>query len=91
MPPGGDGFYYFSTYLSISGMENNAFEIHVNGDILCTGYSNEDDTTWPGQAACNAAVYVTEGINCLVTINTDRPEFSHSHLMHLNMKLCNSG
>ena len=39
----------------------NLFDIKMNGEVLCTAYTDEDDTNWQGQAACNAAVYATEG------------------------------
>ena len=66
MPPGGDGFYYFSTYFLIPGAEWSGLDIEINGDILCSSRTDEDDstTTYPGQAACSGAAFVTEGTNC---------------------------
>ena len=36
VPPGGDGFYYFSTYLLVVGGEWGDFEIQINGEMLCS-------------------------------------------------------
>ena len=62
MPPGGDGFYYFSTYLLIQGGDYGFFDIQIEDDTLCTARTDEDDSSYVGQAACSAATYVSEGI-----------------------------
>ena len=61
VPPGGGGFYYFSVYLANPGTENHRFDIQINRNLLCTAYTDEDDTNWQGQAACSIAIYATEG------------------------------
>ena len=65
MPPGGDGFYYFSTYLTGIFDEFGLFDIQVNGERLCSVYTDQQGTIDqdPGQAACSGAAYVTEGMH----------------------------
>ena len=36
VPPGGDGFYYFSVYLSINSIESAYFDVEVNEQRLCS-------------------------------------------------------
>ena len=63
MPPGGDGFYYFSVFLIVIYDEWGAFDIRINGEILCTPYSDQTDTPGdPGLAACSAATYASAGL-----------------------------
>ena len=63
VPSGGDGFYYFSTYLLVQGGEYGDFEIQVNGERMCTAVMQQHDSpNDAGQAACSAATYVTEGM-----------------------------
>ena len=62
VPSGGDGFYYFSTYLLVDSDEWGRFGIQINGDVLCTVQMDQQSTaTDEGQAACSAATYATEG------------------------------
>ena len=62
MPPGGDGFYYFSAYFLVWFDEWGRFSIEINGDVLCTAQTDQTDTpNNAGQAACSAASYATEG------------------------------
>ena len=62
VPPGGDGYYYFSVYLIISSAEFAYFDIEINGNLLCTAFGDQGDTPLdPGSATCNAAVYAREG------------------------------
>ena len=67
MPSGGDGYYYFSTYLAVTFYEYADFDIQINGETLCTAYTDQQGTSVPdpGQAACSGAAYVTEGMNSL--------------------------
>ena len=60
VPPGGEGFYYFSVFLYVNDEEYVYFDIQINGHILCTAATDEEDTL-NGQAACSAATYATEG------------------------------
>ena len=62
MPPGGDGFYYFSVFFFVVADEVAYFDIQINGNVLCTAETEQDDSpTDRGQAACSAAIYATEG------------------------------
>ena len=62
MPPGGDGFYYFSVYLFVPCDEYAYFDIDINGDVLCSvGIDQQDTPIEEGLAACSAATYATEG------------------------------
>ena len=38
VPPGGDGLYYFSTYLLVIEGESGSFEIVVNDVVFCTNW-----------------------------------------------------
>ena len=62
MPPGGDGFYYFSAYFLVRYYEYARFDIQINGAVLCTAYTDQQDPVDDGQAACSAATYATEGL-----------------------------
>ena len=63
MPPGGDGFYYFSVYLYVQLGEYGRFDIQINGDVLCTAQGDQQEATGDGaQAACSAAAYALEGL-----------------------------
>ena len=74
VPPGGDGYYYFSTYLVVNHLEYGAFDIVINGERLCTAYTEQQVTYQfdPGQAACSGAVYVTEGTTVFLRIFFER-------------------
>ena len=62
MPPGGEGYYYFTTYLLVGSADNAAFDIKINGDLLCTAYNELEETPGdPGPATCSVVTYATEG------------------------------
>ena len=62
MPPGGDGFYYFSVCLLVQPDEWGHFDIQINGEVLCVAQTDQTDTpNNEGQAVCSAATYATEG------------------------------
>ena len=64
MPPGGDGFYYFSTYFLMDEDEYGQFSIEINGSTICTVRGdNQGSTADDGQSACSAATYATEGLS----------------------------
>ena len=66
MPPGGNGFYYFSTYLLVDDGESGTFGIELNGGIICTAYADQTDTVSNDEnTSCSAAAYVVEGA-CLI-------------------------
>ena len=62
MSPGGDGYYYFSTYFVVFHYEYAQFDIQINGQILCTAYTEQQDVFDPGQSACSATTNATEGL-----------------------------
>ena len=62
MPPGGDGFYYFSTYLLVSSSELGRFEIEFNGDTVCTAYAEHTELTTDNiGTSCSGIAYANEG------------------------------
>ena len=60
MPHGGGGYYYFSMYLLVIAGKWGAFEIQINGEILCMAeavhLSGSHITT-----VCGGASYMMEG------------------------------
>ena len=63
MPPGGDGFYYFSVFLTAAGDESAYFDVELNGELICTVYSDltQSPSTDSEMAFCNGVTYATEG------------------------------
>ena len=62
MPPGGDGYYYFSVYLLVDNGEYARFEMRINGLRVCTAYIDKEESPGDeGQAACSAAYYASAG------------------------------
>ena len=62
VPPGGDGFYYFSIYLFVQDGEYGRFDIQINGETLCSAEGDaQESPTDNGQAACGAVTYVSIG------------------------------
>ena len=59
VPPGGDGFYLFSVYLWVRNDKNAAFDIRINGELLCTAIAEASEYQ---MASCIAATYAVEGI-----------------------------
>ena len=63
MPPGGDGYYYFSTYLLGNVAEFSLFDIQINGNVLCSVRLDQQQTSGDAlQSACSAATYAAQGI-----------------------------
>ena len=60
MPPGGDGYYYFSTYLIVVFEEFGYFDLEINGAQMCTAYTNQGSSS-NGLASCNVFAFVNEG------------------------------
>ena len=65
MPPGGDGFYYFSAYFTVEWYEYGAFDIQINGERICTAWGETESSTFgdPVHTSCSAAAYANEGNN----------------------------
>ena len=70
VPPGGDGLYYFSTYLLTYFGEYGLFTIRVNGANLCTAFGdnsyNGDDVQ---QATCSGLAQLSEGTSDLGVVS----------------------
>ena len=64
MPPGGDGYYYFSVFLTADGGEFGYFDIELNGELVCSAISDltESATTDTETATCNGVFFALEGI-----------------------------
>ena len=43
VPPDADGYYYFSVYLIVQDGNLGYFNIEINGNILCTAYTDQTD------------------------------------------------
>ena len=63
MPPGGDGFYYFSAYFTVNWFEYAAFDIQINGETICTAWGETETSTFGDRVhtSCSAATYAAEG------------------------------
>ena len=62
VPPGGDGYYYLTTYLTIQDGEYGAFDIRFNGEMVCLALATQIGTTTDEiTTSCSAVVYGTEG------------------------------
>ena len=59
VPPGEDGFYYFSTFLMAQADDFCYFDLEINGERLCTAYSDMVEDTSP--ITCSATTYATQG------------------------------
>ena len=66
MPTGGDGFYYFSVYLTADAPEVCYFDIAINGLRICTAYSNllSSPGTDSEATSCSGATYAVQGTFC---------------------------
>ena len=64
MPSGGDGFYYFSIFLTAWGAEYSYFDVEFSGELLCTASSDMEDTSSVdyGVISCSGVTYAVEGI-----------------------------
>ena len=54
VPPGGEGYYYFSTYLFVVLGEWGRFGIQINGELLCTAQTSHSTDNY-GPAVCSGA------------------------------------
>ena len=63
VPPGGDGFYYFSVYVMVNAGEECRFNLEINGEKLCSLDGDQNKSTGDeSQSACSAAAYAAEGL-----------------------------
>ena len=60
VPSGGDGVYYFSTYVLVDDGEWGNFDIRLNNDVICTTNPDQADSGVNDYApgACSAVVRV---------------------------------
>ena len=62
VPPGGDGYYYFSTYLLGFYSEFGVFDLQINEDVLCSVRLEQHQAFNDFlQSACSAATYAVQG------------------------------
>ena len=64
VPPGGDGTYYFSSFVLVSPGELGSFDMRLNDDVVCTAFGdqNNNGVDYP-QGGCGAVLSVVEGKN----------------------------
>ena len=63
VPPGGDGFYYFSVYLTTNSIESAYFDVEVNEQRLCSAVGDLNEMTSSGDeivASCNGIAEMVE-------------------------------
>ena len=62
VPSGGDGVYYFSTFLLVSPGEGGRFEMRLNDNVVCTAFGDQDYSGVDhAQGGCGAMLSVVEG------------------------------
>ena len=63
MPPGGDGFYFFSVYFRVHGEIAATFDIEINQELICTARSEltESPSTDSEITTCSGVTYAVEG------------------------------
>ena len=71
MPPGGDGIYFFSTYLLGSMGEFAEFEMMLNDEMICSTYPdhNHNGAMDFAPASCTAVVEAFAG-ECICSIQS---------------------
>ena len=70
MPPGGEGFYYFSVYLVVVNPEFGYFDLQINGETFCTSFAEQTDTpNNDGPTSCTAVSYAEPGIISVNILN----------------------
>ena len=74
VPPGGDGFYYFSVYLLVLQGYVTVFDIEINGQTICMAYAEQLSSSDDEKTSCTAVSYAAEGatnhlsISCSLSI-----------------------
>ena len=63
MPPGGDGYYYFSAYMRTLGGERSIFDVELNGELICSVTADVQDSNTEDReiTTCSGAAYAVEG------------------------------
>ena len=63
VPPGGDGLYYFSVFLTVIQYDYGRFDIQVNGETICTAFGETNASTFDDtdHGSCSAVTVAAEG------------------------------
>ena len=63
VPPGGDGFYYFSSHFLVLSFEFAGFAVEINGETICSAYGERESSPNddPGPISCSGASFAAEG------------------------------
>ena len=61
MPPGGDGVYYFSTYLLVDDGESAYFDMTLNDDVICSTFPDHN-SNGAGDFAPGSCSAVTDAV-----------------------------
>ena len=63
VPPGGDGFYYFSVYCTVWPFQYAVLSIRINGETICEAYGDASESNFSdfNDASCSAATYANGG------------------------------
>ena len=77
VPPGGEGHYFFVTDLSIYPSEYAYFDLHVNGEAICTYLEDTETTGDSDTGECTAIVFLQEGNLTVFTDNLCRGHLRH--------------
>ena len=70
VPSGGDGVYYFSTFLGLDQGEAGIFSMNLNGEVICS-LSGDHNTSGGGDsigASCSAIAEVVAGKTTLLAM-----------------------
>ena len=63
VPPGGDGYYSFTVFLTAYSGEVVYFDLELNGELSCTVYIDLTGSPDNQMASCSAVTYAVEGIS----------------------------
>ncbi len=90
VPQGGEGLYYFSTYLLLENGESGCFDIRVNGVVLCSTCGDEDANTGDdnSQATCSGITHLQEG-GCDPNVNVNLWNSADSMIFSFVCSSCN--
>ena len=69
MPPGGDGIYYFSTYILVFGSKFARVNMRLNDDVICSTYPDHSELNDLAPGSCSAVVDIVTGKECAILQN----------------------